>query len=202
MRYLRDTKDLALTLEASDDGIVRWWVDASFAIHSNMRSHTGAVLSLGKGAVFGMSCKQKINTKSSCEAELVDVDDALPTVLWTVQFLKAQGFAVSDDVVFQDNQSAIMLETNGTRSSGRRTRHLSIRYFFIADRVDKKEVRIEYCPTEVMRADPHAKPLQGRLFREHRDWLLNIPPSIHNVESQECVGNRLVREQVANGVGV
>jgi hypothetical protein len=127
MRYLRDTKDLALTLEANDDGVVRWWVDASFAVHPNMRSHTGAVLSLDKGAVFGMSCKQKINTKSSCEAELVGVDDALPTVLWTVQFLKAQGFAVTDNVVFQDNQSTILLEKNGTRSSGKRARHLNHR---------------------------------------------------------------------------
>jgi hypothetical protein len=83
--YLRDTKDLALTLEASDDGVIRWWVDASFAVHPNMRSHTGVVLSLGKGAVYGMSSKQKINTKSSCEAELVGVD-ALPTILWTIQF--------------------------------------------------------------------------------------------------------------------
>jgi hypothetical protein len=95
MRYLRDTKDLALTLEASGDGVTRWWVDVSFAVHPNMRSHTGAVLSLGKGAVYGMSSKHKINTKSSCEAELVGVDDALPTVLWTSQFLKAQGFAVT-----------------------------------------------------------------------------------------------------------
>jgi Reverse transcriptase (RNA-dependent DNA polymerase) len=140
MRYLRDTKDLALTLEADGDGVLRWWVDASFAIHPNMRSHTGAVLSLGKGAVYGMSNKQKINTKSSCEAELVGVDDALPMVLWTVQFLKAQGFEVADNVVYQDNQSSILLEKNGTRSSGRRTRHLNIRYFFITDRVDKKEV--------------------------------------------------------------
>jgi hypothetical protein len=78
MRYLRDTKDLALTLEASGDGVVRWWIDASFAVHPNMRSHSGAVVSLGKGAVYGMSSKQKINTKRSCEAELVGVDDALP----------------------------------------------------------------------------------------------------------------------------
>jgi Reverse transcriptase (RNA-dependent DNA polymerase) len=195
MRYLRDTEDLPLTLEASGDGAIRWWVDASFAVHPNMRSHTGAVLSLGKGAVFGMSSKQKINTKSSCEAELVGVDDALPTILWTLQFLKAQGFAVSDNVVYQDNQSAILLEKNGTRSSGKRTRHLDIRYFFITDRVDRKEVRIEYCPTEHMRADPHTKPLQGRLFREHRDWLLNVTTPNQVVESQECVGNRLVREQ-------
>jgi hypothetical protein len=35
IRYLRDTKDLALTLEADNDGVVRWWVDASFAVHPN-----------------------------------------------------------------------------------------------------------------------------------------------------------------------
>jgi hypothetical protein len=195
MRYLRDTKDLALTLEASGDGVIRWWVDASFAVHPNMRNHTGAVSSLGKGAVYGMSSKQKINTKSSCEAELVGVDDALPTVLWTLHFLKAQGFAVTDNVIYQDNQSTILLEKNGTKSSGKRTRHLDIRYFFITDRVEKKEVRVEYCPTEVMRADPHTKPLQGRMFREHRDWLLNNTVSTRVVESQECVGARLAREQ-------
>jgi hypothetical protein len=62
MRHLRDTKDLALTLEARGDGVVRWWVDASFAVHPNIRSRTGAVLSLGKGVVYAMSSKHKINT--------------------------------------------------------------------------------------------------------------------------------------------
>jgi hypothetical protein len=91
MRYLRDTEDLALTLEASGGGVVRWWVDASFAVLPNMRSHTGTVLSLGKGAVYGMSSKQKINTKTFYEDELVKVDNALPTVLWTLQFFRRRG---------------------------------------------------------------------------------------------------------------
>jgi hypothetical protein len=160
-----------------------------------MRSDTGAVLSLGKGAVYGMSSKQKINTKSSFEVELVGVDDALPPVLWTLQFLKAQGFAGTVNVIYQDNQSTILLENNGTRSSGKRTRHLDIRYFFITHRVDKKEVRVKYCATEVMRADPHTKPLEGRLFREHRDWLLNTTVSTQVIKSQVCVGARLAREQ-------
>ena len=114
-----------------------------------------------------------------------------------------QGFEVVDNVVYQDNQSSILLEKNGTRSSGRRTRHLNIRYFFISDRVDKKEVRNEYCPAEIMRADPHTKALQGRLFREYRDWSLNLPAS-PAVESKECVGSQLVLEQnlVANEDGV
>jgi hypothetical protein len=123
------------------------------------------------------------------------VDDALPPVLWTLQFLKAQGFVGTDNVIYQDNQSTILLENNGTRSSGKRTRHLDIRYFFITDRVDIKEVRVKYCPTEVMRADPFTKPLEGRLFREHRDWLLNTTVSTQVIKSQVCVGARLAREQ-------
>jgi hypothetical protein len=87
MRYLQDTKDLALTLEASDDGLVRWWVDASSAVHPNMRSHTGAVLRFGQRSRIRYVVKaKKINTKCSCEAEVVGVDDALPIVLWTLQF--------------------------------------------------------------------------------------------------------------------
>ncbi len=91
LKYLRGTKTLALTLEASERGRVQWWIDASFAIHKDMKSHTGAILTLGKGGVYAMSTKQKINTKSSTEAELVGIDDGIPMVLWTRNFLRNQG---------------------------------------------------------------------------------------------------------------
>ena len=58
-------------------------------------------------------------------------DDSMPTVMWVRHFLEAQGFQPSDNVVYQDNQSAILLEKNGRRSSGKKTRHIEIRYFFI-----------------------------------------------------------------------
>jgi hypothetical protein len=62
-------------LEA-DDGIDnKWWINASFAVHPDMRSHTGGTLSLGKGSVYSMLRKQWINTKSSTEVELVGVDE-------------------------------------------------------------------------------------------------------------------------------
>jgi hypothetical protein len=72
-----------------------WSVDASFAIHNDMRSHTGAVLSLGQGAMMSMSSKQKINTKSSTKAELVGVDDALNFVVWIQLFMGEQMKTVS-----------------------------------------------------------------------------------------------------------
>ena len=108
-------------------GVSKWWVDASFATRDQMKSQTGGNLSLGGGAVFSFSKKQKLVTKSSTEAELVGVDDVLPQVIWTRNFLLAQGWAVNDTVVYQDNTSAILLETNGVASSSKRTRHIKIR---------------------------------------------------------------------------
>ena len=66
------------------------------------------------------------------------------------------------------------IENNGRGSSGKRTRHIAIRYFFIADRVANKELRVEYCPTGDMVADFFTKLLQGSLFRRLRDIILNI----------------------------
>jgi hypothetical protein len=67
------------------------------------------------------------------EAELVAVNDMMSMVLWTRMFLEAQGHEVKDNIVYQDNESAILLEKNGQSSSTKRTRHLEIRYFFVTD---------------------------------------------------------------------
>ena len=202
IRYLRDSKDLYLTLEA-DDGIdIKWWIDASFAAHPDMRSHTGGTLSLGKGSVYSMSRKQRINTKSSTEAELVGVDDGMPLVVWTRNFIAAQGYDIRDNVVYQDNQSTMLLAKNGRASSGRRTRHIDIRYFFVTDRVKRGELRIEYCPTGDMVADFFTKPLQGSLFRKLRGIILNMPGRLCDSDastSQECVGKPASYADVVRG---
>ena len=76
-----------------------------------------------------------------------------------------------------DNTSSIRLELNGKASSSKRTRHINIRYFLITDRVKKKEISIEYCPTEEMIADYFTKPLQGSLFRWFRNAVLGMTDS-------------------------
>jgi hypothetical protein len=109
MKYLRGTIDLPVTLEADGSNIIKWWVDASYGVHPDMRSHTGGVLTLGKGAVYATSTRQKIGTKSSTEAELVGVSDVISQVIWTRYFLEAQGYGVNDSIVYQDNQSAMLM---------------------------------------------------------------------------------------------
>jgi hypothetical protein len=140
-----------------------------------MRSHTGGTMSMGTGAVYSTSKKQKLNTKSSTEAELVGIDDVLPQALWTKYFMEAQGYGVTT-ILNQDNQSTIKLSENGKSSSGKGTRHINIRYFFITDRIARKEVAIQYCPTKEMVADFFTKPLQGELFYKFRDQIMGVVP--------------------------
>jgi hypothetical protein len=140
-----------------------------------------------KGAIYSSSTRQKINTRSSTEGELVGVNDTLPQIVWTRNFLKAQCYDVGPCDVFQDSQSAMLLEKNGKASSSRRTRHINIRYFFVTDRVAKGEVVIKYCPTKEMLADFFTKPLQGTPFRKFRDAIMNIDPASYPAADHRSV---------------
>ena len=90
-------QDLPLILSSKTPGIIELHVDASFAVDPDMCSHTGVTMTLGTGTVFSMSTRQKINTKSSTKAELVGVDDAMPSIIWTRNLLI---IVVKDNVVY------------------------------------------------------------------------------------------------------
>src|SRR5210317_1489638 len=131
MRYLNGSKDLVLTLSADGTGICKWYIDASYAVHNDLKGHTGSAMTMGKGSIQSKSIKQELNTKSSTESELVETDDILPDALWTGYFLKAQGYESTKSIIAQDNKSAMLLETNGPMSSSKRTKHINIRYFLL-----------------------------------------------------------------------
>ena len=65
----------------------QWSIDASHGVHWDCKGQTGAGMTLGKGAKVSFLRKQKVNTRSSTESELVGVDDAMPTVLWCLYFI-------------------------------------------------------------------------------------------------------------------
>ena len=120
------------------------------------------------------SIKKRLNTRSSTETELVAADDLMHHLCWTNYFLECQGYNVNSTIMYQENQSAIILENNGRASSSKRTKHLNIRYFFITDRIKKGDLHIEYCPTDNMVADFFTKPLQGKKCIQFRKVIMNL----------------------------
>jgi len=57
---------------------------------------------------------------------------------------------VSDNILYQDNKSAILLEKNGRKSSSKRTKHIEVWYYYVADRIAKGDLTVVWCPTDKM----------------------------------------------------
>ena len=136
---MKETVHLPLVVGADNSGRLTWNIVASFAVHPDCKSHTGTCLTLGHGSILSILAKQNINTKSSTEAELVGVDDAMTFVMWMKNFFESQVRLVdmnsplkpmgSDVTIEQDNTGAIQLERNGWKSSSKRTKHISVHTF-------------------------------------------------------------------------
>ena len=97
MRHLKGTQDVILTLGTKVGAVMKWHADAAFAVHQDMRSHAGLNVTWGQGSVISASRKQKLNTTSSCEAELVAANDAMGPLMWTKLSLQKQATIVSSD---------------------------------------------------------------------------------------------------------
>ena len=71
-----------------------------------------------------------VSLLSSTEVELIGVDKVMAQVLWTKYYWEAQGYDIHDNIVYQYNQSAILLEKNYHGFSSKRTRQMNVRYIF------------------------------------------------------------------------
>ena len=179
IKYVRRTKFLRMRIKATYLDQNHWFIDGAFAVHDDMKGHTGGYMTFGQGMIDGASSGQKINTNSSTECEVVGVHDCMPSMLWTRHFLAEQGYPLKPTKLHQDNLSAKLLETNGRGSSSKRTRHMNIRYFFVADVMKRNHITIEYCPTDEMIGDFFTKPLGGAKFRRFRNIIMNISHDEH-----------------------
>ena len=141
---------------------------------------------IGHGLFYSTSMKQRVNVRSSAEAELIVVTDMMVMILWTCHFLDEQGFIVKDNILFQDNHSTMLLANNGKSSSGKRTRHINIRYYFVTDHMKRSKISIDYFPTENMIGEFFTNKLQGALFQKFCRLILNLPNEISNNTDDHC----------------
>jgi hypothetical protein len=182
--YLLKTRSLTLILSPPKDRqiSVSTYIDASYGIHPDGKSHTGLSITLGGGCILAKSTKQKIVTKSSTEAELVGLSTHAGVGIELGKMIFHQLVPSSKDLdeslpvtLLQDNKSTIALIRNG-RPTHDSTRHILIRHFWLSERIQRKEVNLVYCPTEIMVADILTKALQGEILLRLRNAILNGTP--------------------------
>ena len=175
LQYLNAEPELGLTLRLGNQNemLINLYADASFAVHSDSKSHSAGVVKVGEATVGAKSTKQKLVTRSTTEAELVCASDMLNKGLTQRKFLLSQGYTLGPVIL---HMSTIKMITNG-KSTSQRTKHIAVRYFFMRERIDGNELKVIYTPTKDMIADILTKPLQGKQFVKLRANLLSsVPP--------------------------
>lgn len=178
------------------------FVDAAHSVHPNMRGHTGGCVSFGTGIIDEKSSKQKMNTRSSTETEIVGTSEYLPKNIYFELFMEAQGYKLESNKLAQDNQSAMKMERNGKDSCSSNSKHIAIKYFWVTDRIKNGNIEVVYCPTTQMIADYFTKPLQGALFHTLRRVIMGWDhiSTVFNQETsfKERVGNTEETENMVN----
>ena len=174
LMYLKGTLHMKRHLSAENLTNILWWVDGSYGVQWDSKGQTGAMMTMGKGALVNISRNHKLNVGSSTEAELVSIADVLGMMMWCKYFMEAQGYTIDTNVLYQDNKSTILLAKNGRMSAGKNSKHIHHRFFLITDKIAKKDLEVKYAPTKQMWADINTKPLQGTLFREMRANMMGI----------------------------
>jgi hypothetical protein len=172
LKYLNGTKFKELEFLVNELEVYSY-VDASYAIHPDGKSHTGAIISLGKngGTIWAKSSKQKIVTLSSTEAELVAVHESMQRAIWIRDLIMEFGIKCGPIHLMQDNESTIHLIKNGAIQY--KSKHINVRYFSIKEKIDEEIVTVSHLPTDQMKADILTKPLFGSKFIQMQQWILN-----------------------------
>lgn len=116
LQFVKQTKDDTQIITVDNIGEMYTWIDASYAVHNNMQGHAGSTISMGRGILHAKVSKQRLNVKSSTEAEIVGVSEYLPYNIQLTNFMEEQGYKLKKNVLLQDNMSAIKLGKNGRNS--------------------------------------------------------------------------------------
>lgn len=163
LRYLKATPSLGIKYSANGGQRLDAFCDSDFASDQTSRkSLSGQIFKLNDGAVIWASSQQKSVSLSTTEAEFIAATEATKSALWIKQLLKELSHQITP-IVKVDNQSAIKLIKNP--EFHKRTKHIDVRYFFIREKYQNKEVLYEYVPTKNQEADIFTKPLPKPTFR-------------------------------------
>lgn len=160
---------------ASAQALLRAYADADYAGDpATSRSTTGYLLTLANSPVSWKSRLQRVVSQSTMESEYLAIGDAAKDVLWLRALLAELGYAQPTTILYNDNQAAITLAHHPTKHQT--TKHINVRYHFIRDLVNEKQIDVVYKKTAEMPADLLTKSTSKKVFGTLLDHLVRSVP--------------------------
>jgi hypothetical protein len=156
LRYLNGTKGVSLGY--GGDATLHVWSDSDFAgDHSDAKSTTGWVCTVGGGPVVWNSKKQSSVALSTCHAEFLAACSVVKEVTWLRSLLEELGQPQLGPTTVQcDNQSAIQLLLNHQLSC--KAKNINVACHFVREAMDRMQIVMQYVPSKENLADIFTKP--------------------------------------------
>ena len=162
-RYLKGEPNLWLWYPRETDFNLVGYSDSDFAgCKIDRKITSGSCQFLGGRLVSWFSKKQKSISTSTAEAEYIAAGSCCAQILWMKHQLQDYGLSYTKVPIYCDNQSAIAMTGNPVQHF--LTKHISIRYHFIREHVQQKEIKMHFIPTYQQLADIFTKPLPEAVF--------------------------------------
>ncbi|GJS26881.1 retrotransposon protein, putative, ty1-copia subclass [Tanacetum coccineum] len=140
------------------------FVDADYAKDPDKgRSITGYVFMVHGCVVSWKATLQHVVALSTTEAEYMALTEAVKESIWLKGLLIELGVNLRSVIVNCDNQSAIHLSRNAMFHE--RTKHINVRYHFIREIVESKEIEVAKIGTKDNAADAFTKVVPGPKFK-------------------------------------
>jgi hypothetical protein len=147
-RYLKGTIDLGLWYPRKDSFTLKSYSDVDWVGSVDDRKSTsGGAFFLGESRVAWISKKQSSISLSSTEAEYIAAAECCTQVEWMKQTLQDIKIVFEEPTIIHcDNTSAISLSKNPIQHS--KSKHIPIKYHYLRDQDENKNIKLEYVPTQ------------------------------------------------------
>ena len=174
LRYIQGTLDFDIMYKRNVDPKLFGFCDSDWGGSvDDLKSTSGYTFTLGTSVCSWASTKQKYVALSTAEAEYVSASIATSQAIWLRRVIKDFGEKQdSATPILCDNKSAIAMSKNPVYPS--RAKHIALKFHYIRDAVEEKEIDVVYCNTDDRVADIFTKALPRDRFEYLRSLLLGV----------------------------
>ena len=169
-RYLAGTSKYALVYDGPSNKGLLAYTDSDWASDPiKRRSVTGYFFKLADGIISWQSRSQKTVALSSTEAEYMALSDCSRQAVWMKSVFTELGMPLATVPICGDNQGSIFISSNPVQE--RRSKHIDIRYHYVREMIEERQVAIYFVEGSHNPADLFTKNLGQVKFEYFRKQL-------------------------------